>query len=181
MSTTTSNGVVQPSLKAYPEGANSARTAGIAMSNENTNKQTSLLGTAGGMRRKTSRRTSRKTSRKTYRKTYGGADSGIAVPTMQVLYPETGSGDQSVNGNITGSTALAAKTTTDQGYDACIGQGASCTAAVTQTAGRGRKSKKSRKSKKGGVKWGCYSGGKQKQKRKRKSKKRRNKNTYRRR
>ena len=170
MSTTTSNGVVQPALKAYPEGANSARTAGIALSTENTNKQTSLISTAGGMRRKTSRKTSRRT--------YGG---GIAVPTMQVMYPETGSGDQSVNGNITGSTTLAAKTTTDQGYDACLGQGASCTAGVAQTAGRGRKGRKSKKrrkskkqgkSKKGGVKWGCYSGGK------RKSKKRKNKKSY---
>lgn len=173
MSTTTSNGVVQPMLKPYPEGANSARTAGIALSTASTNKQTSLLGTAGGARRKT--------RRKTYRKTYGGA---ITVPTMQVLYPETGSGDQSVNGNITSTTTLAAKTNVDQGYDACLGQGPSCTAGVTQNAqagGKKRKSKKGKskkgKSKKGGVKWGCYSGGK----RKRKSKKMRNKNTYRRR
>ena len=157
MSTTTTPGVVQPMLKPYPEGANSARTAGIALSTENTTKQTSLLGTSGGYRKK---------RRRTYSRLRGGA---ITVPTMQVLYPETGAGDQSVNGNIGSTTTLSAKTSVDQGYDACLGQGASCTAAVSSSAQKGGK-KRGRKSKKGGVKWGCSSGGK------RRSKKMRNKN-----
>jgi len=73
---------------------------------------------------------------------------------MQVIYPETGGPDQSVNGNITGTTALGAKTSTDSNYDSCLGQGASCTAQVSATQKAGARRKK------GGVKWGCYSGGK---------------------
>jgi hypothetical protein len=145
-------GVVQPLIKPYPEGANSARTAGISISNANTSQQTALINTAhGGYRRKT----------KKYKK--GGA-STITVPTFQVLYPETGAGTQTVNGNVTGTTQLGAASSTSSVYDSCIGQGASCTASL-QKAGKRRKTR-------GGVKWGCYSGGK---KRKTKNKRKRRK------
>lgn len=47
------NGVVNPIVKPFPVGANSARTAGIAINESNVNKQTSLLNTAhGGKKRK---------------------------------------------------------------------------------------------------------------------------------
>ena len=94
---TTVPGVVQPTLKPYPEGSNSARTAGIAISDANAKQQTSLIGTAHGGRGK---RKGLKKSRRSKGKK-GGATSTITVPTMQVLYPETGGPDQTVNGNIT--------------------------------------------------------------------------------
>ena len=112
--------------------------------------------------------------RKRYKK--GGATQ-IAVPTMQVLYPETGAGNQTVNGNITATTTLGATSSANSIYDVCVGQGPNCTSQVTssQTAGKRykhiiskRKISKRKRSKKGGIKWGCYSGGSKKH---RKSKK----------
>jgi hypothetical protein len=106
--------------------------------------------------------------KKTRKYKRGGAASTITVPTFQVLYPETGAGTQTVNGNVTGTTQLGATSSTSSVYDACIGQGAGCTATV-QNAGKRKKSR-------GGVKWGCYSGGKRKSnKRRKKRSKRRSK------
>ena len=134
-------GVVMPTVKPYPEGANSARNAGIAINNANTKQQTSLIKTAHGG------------SKRIKRQFNGGATNQITVPTTQVLYPEPGSGNQTVNGNITLATKLGATSAANSVYDSCIGQGASCTAQVAaQSAGK-RKSR-------GGLKWGCYSGGK---------------------
>jgi len=183
---TTVPGVIQPTLKPFPEGSNSARTAGIAITDSNVKQQTSLIGTAhggaspfgiikrrdGGSKRKGSKR--RGSKRRGSKR--GGAASTITVPTMQVLYPETGGPDQTVNGNITGTTGLGAKTSTDSNYDACLGQGSSCTAQVdaTQKAGARRR--------KGGVKWGCYSGGQSKRRRKstKRKKSKKSKKIYRR-
>ena len=147
-------GVVAPVVNPYPAGANSARTAGIAINASNVNKQTSLLNSARGGRK---------------RKMKGGADSTITVPTMQVLYPETGAGGQTVNGNITGTTKLGATSASASAYDACLGQGPSCTAQVAASQKAGRRTK--RRYKKGGLKWGCYSGGKKTKKSNKKSKK----------
>ena len=154
MSTTA--GVVQPLIKPYPEGANSARTAGITVSNANAAQQTSLINTAHGGTRKFRNRTERK-ERKGRKGRKGGASSTITVPTFQVLYPETGAGTQTVNGNVTGTTQLGAVSSTSSVYDSCIGQGAACTANI-QTSGKRRKTRGLVK--RGGVKWGCYSGGK---------------------
>jgi hypothetical protein len=150
-------GVVQPLIKPYPEGANSARTAGITVSNANAAQQTSLINTAhGGYRKKTRKFRNRKK---------GGA-STITVPTFQVLYPETGAGTQTVNGNVTGTTQLGATSSTSSVYDSCIGQGAACTTNV-QNAGKRRKTRGVKRGiKRGGVKWGCYSGGKRKSRKK---------------
>ena len=153
-------GVTQPLIKPYPEGANSARTAGITVSNANAAQQTSLINTAhGGYRKKTRKFRNRKVK--------GGA-STITVPTFQVLYPETGAGTQTVNGNVTGTTQLGAASSTSSTYDSCIGQGAACTANI-QNAGK----RKTRSVKRGGVKWGCFSGGKHKKRKKNKITKRR--------
>lgn len=148
-------GVIQPLIKPYPEGANSARTAGISISNSNTAQQTSLIKTAHGGYRKKSRK--------------GGA-STITVPTFQVLYPETGAGSQTVNGNVMGTTQLGATSSSSSVYDNCIGQGATCTA-VVQKAGK-RKTR-------GGVKWGCYSGGKKSKKNKKSKKSRKSRKSRR--
>jgi len=148
MNNTTVPGVVVPTVKPYPAGANSARNAGIAISNANTKQQTSLINTAhGGSRR-----------------LKGGATSQITVPTAQVLYPEPGSGNQTVNGNIMLATKLGATSSANSVYDSCIGQGASCTAQVAvQTAGRRKR--------RGGLKWGCYSGGSRRRGKSKRSKK----------
>lgn len=160
-------GVIQPTLKPYPEGSNSARTAGIAITDANVKQQTSLIGTAHGGSKRRDGGSKRKGSKRKGSKKRGGASSTITVPTMQVLYPETGGPDQTVNGNITGTTSLGAKTSVDSNYDACLGQGASCTSQVTASQKGGVRSRR----RKGGVKWGCYSGGKKSKKRRRKSKK----------
>ena len=176
-------GVIQPTLKPYPEGSNSARTAGIAITDANVKQQTSLIGTAHGgaspfsITKRRDGGSKRRGSKRRGSKKRGGASSTITVPTMQVLYPETGGPDQTVNGNITGTTSLGAKTSTDSNYDACLGQGASCTAQVSTTQKAGARSRR----RKGGVKWGCYSGGKKSKKRRRKSKKsKKSKKIYRR-
>lgn len=152
MSTTQSvPGVVMPTVKPYPEGANSARNAGIAINNANTKQQTSLIKTAHGG------------SKRIKRHFNGGSTTSITVPTTQVLYPEPGSGSQTVNGNITLATKLGATSAANSAYDSCIGQGANCTAQVAaQTAGKRKKH--------GGLKWGCYSGGKKYTRRIRKKK-----------
>jgi hypothetical protein len=98
------------------------------------NKQTNLLKTAngGGWRQR--------------KRLRGGADA-IAVPQFNVLYNEPGSSSQTVNSNVVGTTKLGASSTASSSFDACIGQGSSCTANVIA-------------SQKAGAKWGCYSGGK---------------------
>ena len=159
-------GTISPQVVPFPAGANSARTGAIAQTNANIEQQSSLIGVVNGG---------------TKRKQYGGSNAKIVVPTMQVLYPEPGAAGQTVNGNITSTTKLGATSNSNSVYDACIGQGPSCTASVAQAqiAGskkRKRKSKRSSKrsskrtskrtskkrSKRGGIKWGCYSGGKSK-------------------
>jgi hypothetical protein len=145
-------GVVQPLINPYPAGSNSARTAGIAIQNDNNRMQTNLIKTAHGGKRNTNKK--------------GGATSQIAVPTMQVLYPEPGAGNQTVNGNISSTTTLGASSSSNSIYDSCIGQGPSCTAQVASTQKGGYKKRKT----KGGLKWGCYSGGTKRNKRKNKNK-----------
>jgi hypothetical protein len=120
--------------------------------------QTRLIGTvSGGKRNK--------------KKLVGGNINKIAVPTMQVPFPETGAGNQTVNGNITGTTALGATNATNSTFDACIGQPASCTTNMINKSGGKRIYKTKSTKKRGGVKWGCYSGGKRKNKRAKSTKK----------
>lgn len=146
----TAPGVLSPVVLPYPEGAFSPRTAGIAISNNNNDLQTRLIGTAyGGKRAKR-----------------GGTISKIVVPTMQVLYPEPGAGSQTVNGNIIGTTKLGATSASNSVYDVCIGQGPSCTGQITSKQSGGKKYRSKSTKKRGGLKWGCYSGGYRKKKRK---------------
>lgn len=150
----TAPGVLSPVVLPYPEGAYSPRTAGIIITNNNNNLQTRLLGTIHGGKGKRVKR--------------GGTISKIAVPTMQVLYPEPGAAGQTVNGNIIGTTKLGATSAANSVYDACIGQGPSCTAQISSQQSGGKykryKYKSMNTKKRGGVKWGCYSGGYHKRK-----------------
>ena len=132
-------GVVYPEVNQFPNGANSARTAGIATQNASVAKQTNLLKTANGGATK-----KKHVGKK--RRLRGGADA-IAVPQFNVLYNEPGGSNQTVNNNVVGTTKLGAGSVASSSFDACIGQGPSCTANVIN-------------SQKAGAKWGCYSGGK---------------------
>jgi len=143
--TNTVPGVLDPTMSPYPEGANSARTAGIVESNMATSKQIALLNTAHGGKRG-----------KKGKKVRGGANE-ITVPTFQVMFKDVGTGSQTVNGNITSSTQIGATSAANSVYDVCAGQPASCTAAQMAKQSGGK-----RRTLKGGVKWGCYSGGKSK-------------------
>jgi hypothetical protein len=159
----TAPGVIQPVVKPFPSGSYSARTAGIQIQKDNNTSQTRLIQTAHGG------------SKKNKRSKKGGAASQIAVPTMQVLYPEPGAGNQTVNGNITSTTSLGASSTANSVYDSCIGQGPACTAQVSVKTGGSNKKSIKRYKKRGGVKWGCYSGGNYSKGYRSKSKKRKNK------
>jgi type II secretory pathway component PulC len=159
----TAPGVNAPVVSPYPEGAYSPRTAGIVITNNNNDLQSRLIGAVhGGKRYKKN-------------KLVGGNTSKIAVPTMQVHFPEQGAGNQTVNGNITGTTKLGANTATNSVFDACIGQPASCTTNMMNKLGGSIKYKRKYTKKRGGVKWGCYSGGKSKRKNKRTKSSKKNK------
>jgi hypothetical protein len=136
-------GVIYPEVNQYPAGANSARTAGIVNQNASVAKQTNLLKTANGGGNRGGNRGSRK--KHTY--FYGGQ---IAVPQFNVLYNEPGTGGQTVNNNVIGTTQLGSSSAKSSSFDVCIGQGPACTAQVIQSQKGGQK---------GGLKWGCYSGG----------------------
>lgn len=148
-------GIVQPLVKPYPVGANSPATAGIAIQNANTNKQMSLIGVTGG----------KKYKKGAYKKgTYKKGGATIIVPQIKASYPEPGAGNQTVSGNALSIISTTANGNAQKAYDGCIGQPAgSCGPVISG----GRK----RKTKKGGVKWGCMSGGKSRYSRKNKSRK----------
>ncbi len=155
-------GVTQPTVKPFPAGANSMRTAGIVTQQQKDAHQMSLIKTAGGRRRKSRklrksrRKTASRRSRKyrSRRRRRGGASSSIVVPTFQVQYKEVGAGQQTVNGNATATTKLGATSAANSVYDNCIGQPAS--SCGPQAGGRRRYGRK--RTKRGGyVKWGCLS------------------------
>jgi hypothetical protein len=148
-------GVVPQQLPPYPAGANSARSASIAMQEQSVNKQMALIG-KGGSRRGLK----------------GGAATQVVVPPANTPYPDIG--NQTAN-NFKSTTQATINQNAQSAFDACVGKGAGCTAQVVQEqkAGSKRRRHRSRKgrSKKGGLKWGCMSGGK-KHTKKNKSKKR---------
>lgn len=150
-------GVLPQQLPPYPPGANSARSASIAMQQQSVNKQMSLIGAKGG------------------------ATQQIAVPPANTPYPDIG--NQTAN-NFKSTVQATANQNAESAFDACVGKGPGCTAIVVQDqkAGSRRKRKtrttkarrsinkrRSRRSrtrrakrgggkKWGGTKWGCMSG-----------------------
>lgn len=145
-------GMVPQQLPPYPAGANSARTASLAMQEQSVNKQMALIGTGGSKRVKK-----------------GGA-AQVIVPPANTPYPDIG--NQTAN-NFKSTTQATINQNAQSAFDACVGKGAGCTAQVVQEQKAGkrrrRRTRRTRKSKgrlkKGGVKWGCMSGGKKSKKR----------------
>lgn len=158
-------GVLPQQVPPYPPGANSARSASIAMQQQSVNKQMSLIGAKGG------------------------ATQQIAVPPANTPYPDIG--NQTAN-NFKSTVQATANQNAESAFDACVGKGPGCTAIVVQDqkAGSRRKrktkarrttkarrsinkrrsrSRRSRRAKRGdgtkwggkkwgGTKWGCMSG-----------------------
>lgn len=139
-------GMIPQQLPPYPAGANSARTASIAMQEQSVNKQMALIGKGGSKKWK------------------GGATSQVVVPPANTPYPDIG--NQTAN-NFKSTTQATINQNAQSAFDSCVGKGPGCTAEVVQEQKAGkRRTRKTRKSnlrsrsKKGGVKWGCMSGGK---------------------
>lgn len=141
-------GVVPQQLPPYPAGANSARSASIAMQEQSVNKQMALIG-KGGSRRKWK----------------GGANAQVIVPPANTPYPDIG--NQTAN-NFKSTTQATINQNAQSAFDACVGKGPGCTVQVVQEQKAGSRKRRTRKSKrrmskyskKGGLKWGCMSGGK---------------------
>ena len=148
--------VLQPTVKPLPIGANNIYTAGQVHQNQAIEKQTSLLQSTGGRRHsrhsrrftkhrpkpkrkyKTKLFLSRNKNQTKYqkRKSFsrrrrikrGGGT--IAVPTFPNLYPEVGTGNQTVNGNSMLGAQLSVNAANNSKLDSCVGQPASCTTQV---------------------------------------------------
>lgn len=143
-------GMISQQLPPYPAGANSVRSASIAMQDQSVNKQMSLIGKGGSKKRY-------------YLK--GGTATQVVVPPANTPYPDIG--NQTAN-NFKSTTQATINQNAQSAFDSCVGKGPGCTAVVVQEQKAGKRrtrrySLRSR-SKKGGVKWGCMSGGKKKSK-----------------
>jgi len=149
---------LQPSIKPFPDGAYSPRTAAIAINNDNIARQTALLNVTRG----------------------GGGN--ILVPSVPTMYPTVGSNGQTMSGNILAATKLGAQLSANGMYDGCVGQGSACTQTALDNYMRGgvrrkrlrrrstkrrrvkrkssNKRRRSHTKKQGGalVRWGCMSG-----------------------
>ena len=180
-------GQVLPVVLPPPAGSNgSVYQNGQALNNQAVAKQTSINGTAGGgsKKRKSKRRGSKRKGTKrrgskrkgtkrrgSKRRTRKGGQIAVAVPP--VSYPEQGTGNQTIAGVTTDATKVGTTGAQNSSFDACLGQGPSCTANAMQKGGcggdgmcgltnqsGGRKRKTKRRRRGGAMKWGCMSGGK---------------------
>jgi hypothetical protein len=142
------NGVLQPQVAPYPQGANNPYSAAKAHTDNSTNKQVAMFKGGKTRRSKKHYRGRARRSKKHYRgrarrtkkhyrrgakrtRHYRGGAGQLVVPQVKPMYPETGANGQTVQGNTTAGTKLAATNTTNSAYDACLGKGAGCTAAVS--------------------------------------------------
>jgi len=138
-------GMVPQQLPPYPAGANSARSASIAMQEQSVNKQMALIGKGGSKKWK------------------GGTASQVVVPPANTPYPDIG--NQTAN-NFKSTTQATINQNAQSAFDSCVGKGPGCTAQVVQEQKAGKRRSKTKRTnlrsrtKKGGVKWGCMSGGK---------------------
>ncbi len=130
-------GVLQPQLAPYPQGANNPYSAAKANTDNSTNKQVSMFKGGKNKKRRNSlkksskRRTKRRRCSKRRSRRHRGGAGQLVVPQMKPIYPEAGAGNQTVQGNTTAGTKLAATNNTNSSYDACLGKGPGCTAAIS--------------------------------------------------
>ena len=140
--------VLQPEVLPLPIGSNNIYTAGLAHQNQSIQKQSALISSAHGGRRrtKTKKRKHKRKTHRTYTRTHtrkhththtrnhkkktrrGGTP--IPVPTFPSIYPEVGAGGQTINGNSLAGIQVSVNTTNNAKLDACVGQPASCTGQV---------------------------------------------------
>jgi len=147
----------KPMLMTAPNGGSYSKSA-LLSQQDSANKQTTLINVAGGRRKRKS---------KNNRNRHGGSNNTVELVKMPYIGPQVAAGSQSAQSLANQGTINSVNNQRQGAYDACIGQGSACTAAVTakysQTGGKKR------------VHWGCMSGGTKKRtkksKKSRKSKK----------
>ena len=153
----------KPMLMTAPNGGSYSKSA-LLSQQDSANKQTTLINVAGGRRK---RKNKNKNKSKNNRNRHGGANNTVELVKMPYTGPQVAAGSQSAQSLANQGTINSVNNQRQGAYDACIGQGSACTAAVTakysQTGGKKR------------VHWGCMSGGTKKRtkksKKSRKSKK----------
>lgn len=127
--------------------AGNPKDSAMAANNDAAAKHTALINaTKGGSKYKKYKKS---------KKYKGGADSApaqVAVPQFQMQYTPSGASGQTPNDTIKNMSSTSTQNAADAKYDNL----------AKQKGGYKKKSKKSKKYKKGGnnFKWGCYSGGK---------------------
>jgi len=149
-------------MTAPPHGASSYRDGAVKTATANDKAQVNVINLSGGKRR---------------RNRHGGAVQTVISPKL-VSVPSPVAGNQTAQ-NVSNRTVEGLVSNQQKsGFDSCIGQGPSCTAAVqasqAQAGGKRRSKKWGRMSggKSHSVNWGCMSGGKKRRtKKSRKSKK----------
>ena len=116
--------------KAYPIGANSARTAGVVTQNNNIKMASKMQGKSGGkrksMRRKIWQRWQK--SRKSRKSRKKGGAAQIQVPLVKPLYNNVSGPDQSIGAGVTNLTKLGANVSANSAFDNC--KTADCTAST---------------------------------------------------
>ncbi len=155
-----STAMPQQQIPAYPAGANSPKTAGIMLQQQQNLNQMALIGKAGGSKVK-------RKHRKTMRKYKGGNPPVVKVPTV----PAGAVNPQQTGNNYKQLTELSQQQAGQSVYDNTKTQSQVAGVAAQQqslysgkTGGSKRKRKiktKKRKIRGGNYpKWGCFSGGK---------------------
>jgi hypothetical protein len=143
----------KPMLMTAPEGGGSYAKSAIVSQQNNVAKQSAMLASTGGRKRRGTRRGKR-----------GGATGTIELAKMPYTGPSPATGTMSTQSLANQGTVNGVANQRQSAYDACIGQGPSCTAAITASQSGGKKHRS--------IRWGCMSGGKKRKSRK--SKKNRN-------
>ena len=161
-----SSAMPQQQIPAYPAGANSPKTAGIILQQQQNSNQMALIGKAGGSKVKRNRK-----CRKTMRKYKGGNPPVVKVPTV----PAGTVNPQQTGNNYEELTKLSQLQAGQSVYDNTKTPSQVAGVAAQQqalysgkTGGTKIKIKRKRKTKRRKIrggnypKWGCFSGGKRK-------------------
>ena len=150
---TSSNISAKPMLMTAPVGGGSYAKSAMVSQQNNVAKQSAMLASTGGRKRRGTRRGKR-----------GGATGTVELAKMPYTGPSPATGTMSTQSLANQGTVNGVANQRQSAYDACIDQGPSCTAAITASQSGGKKHRS--------IRWGCMSGGKKRKSRKaRKSRK----------